>query len=156
MTVPELINQVVLNIGHQFYDERSRDFFRDRLALTKAVARYGYECEQRGWLFEPDSIRRDIIELLQQIKRTGADIGYFPVYLESAISRHIGLRAEELQAEARAIPQKVSKIVNGLKGVEVVRQPSAVETLAILYRDLAARRRRRPHVASAKKQMILC
>jgi len=74
------------------------------------------------------------MHLLQDIKRREADVRYLPRYLHGAVSRHIGLRAEELSARAKAIQPKVAKLVKGLRQVEV-REPTTTEILAAVYRD---------------------
>lgn len=140
MTVPELLHQVLLSIRNQFYADRVRDFKRDERAITKAIARYGYECAQRGWELEPAFILREIMAVLQDVKRRG-NFQYLPVYLHGALSRSVGQRAEELQAQARRLQPKVAKVVAGVRGVEAVREPPAVEVLATVYRDMVRQAR---------------
>ena len=143
MTVSALIDLVLGSIRGQFYADREREFFRDRRQLMQAVSRYGHECFRRNWEFAPQDILRDIMELLQQIKRTGAEWEYFPIYLEGAVDRHIRVRAEELSAQARKIAPRVEKVLSGLKVGADVRQPTACEVLSTLYSDLKQRRPRR-------------
>jgi hypothetical protein len=153
LSVPELITTILSQLRHGFYsDKPPRDFKRDERALTKAIARWGYECHQRGWDFTPSFIRADITELLNQIKRSDASIQYLPVYLDGAIRKRIGLRSEELQAAARAVTPKVNKIVDGVQTV-VVREVTATETLALLYKDL--RRRKSPARSLKPKEQVL-
>lgn len=143
MTVPDLITSVLSQIRNGFYAERTRDFMRDERQLTKAIARWGYECEQRGWDFTPDFIANELRQLLIKIKQTDADIGYMPVYLEGAVTRSIRMRAEELSAAAKArrTPAKLAqKIVNGVK-VGDVREPTTVEVLAKVFTELKRQRR---------------
>lgn len=149
MTIPDLISLILGSIRGQFYSDRPREFMRDERALTKAIARYGYECAHRSWHFQPQAILRDLANLLNEIKRADLQIGYLPVYLEGAVRRHIGQRAEELQAQARTIEPRLTKIVSGVKGVEAVREPSAVDILATVYRDLKSRK---PARRQAKRQ----
>lgn len=144
MTIPDLITLLLTAIRNQFYtDAPARDYPRDINALTKAIARYGYACNQRAWDFQPDFILRDILDLLNQIKRTGTEIQWFPIYLEHAIDRHIRIRAEELSAKAKTIAPKTANILNQTKPVVVI-EKTATETLAALYTDLKAARKRKP------------
>jgi hypothetical protein len=156
--VADMISEVLRAIFNQFYADRPRDYLRDERALTRAISRYGWECEQRGWHLETQFILRDLVKLLIEIKRTDADISYLPVYLEGAIKRHIGQRAEELQAAARATPRKVStvvKVLAGLPRVEAVREPTAVEQLGLLYSDLRRRARKPKQMAKPAVQPSL-
>jgi hypothetical protein len=115
---------------------------RDERALTKAIARYGYECTQRGWEFDSKHILTALMNLLNEIKRSGANIDYLPVYLDGAVKRHIGQRAEELSAAAKSTPRNVARVVKGVQTVEAVREPSATEILATVYKDLRRRRKK--------------
>jgi len=137
MTIPDLITDILGCLRNQFYADRIREFMRDERALTKAIARYGYDCAQRGWDFSVLDIKRDLLDLLNQIKRTGSPIKYLPTYLEGAVTRHIGQRAEELQAAARKnkTPKAVQTVVSGVKPVVVI-QPDNTEILSALYRDI--------------------
>jgi hypothetical protein len=142
MTIPELIDQVLGAIRNQFYSDRDREFMRDYNALMKAISRYGYDCAQRGWEFSVSAILADLMKLLNEIKRTGADIKWLPTYLEGAVRRHIGQRAEELQAQARLSKPKVTKIMEGTK-LAVVITPDNTEILAAVYRDLKKQNKER-------------
>ncbi len=146
MTIPVLITTVLTAIHHQFYPDRPREFLRDRQALMRALGRWGHECARRGWDFQPEFIQRQLLDLLNEIKRRSADIQYLPVYLHGAVGRWIGQRAEELSAESKSVPRQVTKLVAGLQRVEAIREPTPNEILATLYRDLTQRRRaaRRP------------
>lgn len=154
MTVSDLICTLLGNIRNQWYADRVREFKRDERALMKAVARYGHECHQRGWDFAPADIQRDLLGLLQEIKRTGGDINYLPVYLDGAVCRHIGQRAEELQAGAIRTGRYISKIVANSQQVEVVRQTGACEILSILYMDLKRRRRKPAPVKACQEDLL--
>ena len=156
MTIPELIAMVLLSIRNQFYDGSepkwgARAFARDEKALTKAIARYGYACNERGWRFEAEAILKDLMGLLQEVKKRAADIGYLPVYLQGAVDRHVGQRAEELSARAKAqkaTPKLVEQAVGGVQAVVVV-EKSGTEVLAEVYRDLAKQKR----VQRAQRQL---
>lgn len=152
MTIPDLIANLLGVLRNQFYADTPREFLRDERQLTKAIARYGHECAQRGWHFEPQFIQDDLLKLLNEIKRTGADIGYLPVYLEGAVDRHVRQRAEELNAKAKAqrIPGAITKVLHGVEVVEAVRERTQTEVLAEVYQQLAQRKRQ--HRAALKRQ----
>src|SRR5581483_5082747 len=101
MTVPELIANVLDNLRRNFYTDantgyvRVHEFKRDERQLIRAIATYGHECNQRIWQFQADFIYQELMRLLLQIRTSGADIDYLPVYLQGAIRRHSGTRAEE-------------------------------------------------------------
>ena len=67
MTVAELIEDVLRCLHRDFYRDRTLDFFRDKHALTRAIARYGVECHSRGWEFSTSSIRLDLLRLLGRL-----------------------------------------------------------------------------------------
>lgn len=155
MTVPELIHDVLGTIRRQFYcDQPERNFFRDENELRRAVARYGYACEQRGWHFDSRAILAELMQLLNEIKRTGADIHYFPRYLAGAVDRHIGQRAEELSAQAKALDRRVKRAVSTVQPVVVV-EKTDTEVLATVYRDLTRLRRRRSRPGPAARELSL-
>lgn len=136
MTLPTLISQVLKRLFKDFYGpERVREFKRDERPLIKAITRYGYECNERGWFFNLDAIYREILGVLNRIKKAAMEIEYLPAYLESAITKHICMRAEELSAKAKAIHTQVSKIVNDAKKgiVTAVREPSGAELMAKVH-----------------------
>jgi hypothetical protein len=147
--VADLVDQVLRSIRGAWYPDDARGYLRDRTALTRAIARWGHECRARNWLFDAPFIERDIIAVLKQIKRSAVDIKYLPVYLEGAITRSIGQRAEELSALAKRIDLKTTRIVDGIRPVAQVIETTATETLAILYRDLRARQGRKRRTAAA-------
>ena len=150
MTVSELIIDVCRCIRNSFYtDKPERIYLRDERFLMKAIARYGVECERLGWHFQVDFIFHDLLQLLKSIKTSGAEIEYLPVYLEGAVDRHIRLRAEELNAAAKLaknVENLTRKVVAGVEPTTVL-EPSKVETLALLYKDL---KKRKPKPAKAK------
>jgi hypothetical protein len=149
MTLTEAIDRCLVAIRDQFYDEdRPRDFLRDRTALIKAVARYGVECERRGWRFDEIHIVQAILKLLPQIKPP--DHQWLPVYLEKCIDRHVGQRSEELQAESRRIDTAAEKVLREARLLNPspkseIRNPkseirmAATEVLAALHREHAAK-----------------
>jgi len=151
--IASLIADVLDAVCNQFYTGGRwgiREFKRDERALTKAVARYGYECARRGWEFSPEEISRDLLELLNQIKRQGVeDVHWFPRYLEGAVDRHVGRRSEELRE--LSLKNQGAQIVAGrvidklpAPRAAIAPEPKAVELLALLYRDQrrATRQRR--------------
>lgn len=135
MSVAELIENVLRAILAAFYRDRAEDFFRDRHALTRAIARYGVECHSRGWEFSTLSIQTELLALLNQIRKQKADIKYLPVYLEGAVDRHIRVRAEELSAHAKLGRNIVKRTVSGIQPA-AVREATEVETLAALYKSM--------------------
>ena len=98
MIVADLILNVLGAIQGQFYADRPREFSRDYQALRRALEWWGHECHQRGWDFDAEFVQKDLLTLLNEIKRLNADIKYLPKYLEGAIRKRIGVRAEELSA----------------------------------------------------------
>lgn len=152
MSVDELITEVLNLVRNHFYADRVREFKRDERALMKAILRYGYECNQRGWQFDVPFIFRELSELLQKIRTGNADIQYLPIYLDGAIKRHIGLRAEELSAKAKSLPINTARLVAGLKTVEAVRETSAVEICAAVFKELGRARRRQTKPPAVKQK----
>lgn len=141
--IAELVVDVLGALRSQFYcDLPARDYVRDERFLTAALATYGHECRQRGWLFDAGFLKGELLGLLQTFKRHGVEPKWMPVYLQGAIRRHIGTRAEELQAAARNVPKNVTRIVAGVQPVVVV-EKSATELLALLYADVRKMKRTR-------------
>lgn len=152
MTVADLIARVLQAIRAEFYGDDARgarEFRRDERALTKAIARYGYACAERGWDFEPHEVCTALLQLLPQITKPTHQ--YLPVYLERCIDRHVGQRAEQLNERAKAA-RAVGRIA-GLTVEEAIKRTldaaaqarprvTTCETLATVYRDLAARSRK--------------
>jgi putative lipoic acid-binding regulatory protein len=153
MTIPDLIDTVLGVIQRQFYPDDVRGFKRDERALMKAVARYGYECNKNSWDLQPGFIQKELLAILMEIRRSGAEFRYLPVYLEGAVDRHIRQRAEELQDKARSVCRNVSKIVNRSQRVEAVVQATEVEVLARLYQDLKRRKSVRPARKPVTKEL---
>ncbi len=154
MTVSELITSVLSTIRASFYlNKQERHYFRDHTQLTKSIARYGYECNRRGWEFEPRFIADDLIALLGRIKENRSDFEYFPIYLEHAVDGHIRNRAEELSAKAKLVAPRVAQLIDGVKPVVIV-EKKAVEVLSDLYREMhtASKLKRAPKQG---KQMSL-
>lgn len=152
MTVDQLISEVLNSIRHHWYADRVRDFKRDERALTKAILRYGVECEQRNWQFDVPFIFNELMTLLRKIRTSKAEIGYLPVYLDGAVRRWIGGRAEELSAKAKSIRVQTHAVVTGVRTVEAIRAPTAVEICSTVFKSL---QRRRPRRAPAAKQRDL-
>jgi hypothetical protein len=157
MTVPELIASVLANLRQHFYTNadtgalRAHDFKRDERQLIRAIATYGYECDQRGWQFQADFIYQDLMALLLQIRTSGADIGYLPIYLQGAIRRHLGQRAEELSAAAKALPARVHQVLSAIGDrPSAIVQPSDVEIFTQVYRGLAKIQRQRRRQSSPR------
>ncbi len=154
MTIPRLIESVLTQINAHWYHDRIREFMRDRNALTQAIARYGYACERRGWHLDALAIETDLSALLSKIRQNGSEIKYLPVYLEGAVDTHIRTRAEELSAQAKTIARHVTKLTSTLKPGDI-RQPTDVEVLAVLYKDLKRRKGARTALSARPKQTQL-
>lgn len=155
MTIPELINDVLRRIRTlERYHNRDREFMRDQRPLQRAIARYGYACHARGWSLDPAAIHADLVALLRQLVEQNGEIKYFPIYLEYAVDRHVRTRADELSAQAKAnrsVPRLAATAVAGLPVVRVI-EPTAVELLDRLYRDLKSRRPKKIKAAVKAKQ----
>ena len=152
MTIPELINNVLDVLRNQHYAGRPpRDYVRDERFLIAAIATYGKECKDRGWLFDAPFLQRELLGLLMTFKKSGVEVTWMPIYLQGAIRRHIGQRAEELQASARNITRCATKIVAGVQPVAII-EPSDTELLARLYNDVRKLRRQR---TAARKIKVL-
>lgn len=155
MTIPDLLTLVLGSIRQKFYAERSREFKRDERALLKAVTKWGYECHQRAWDFQPEFILAELMKVLIDMQRREAEIQYLPVYLSGAVSRSVGQRAEELAAQGRKLRPKIQRVVNGVEKVVIVEKTNT-ETLAALYLDLKrqhkAARAQRPKSTQAEKK----
>lgn len=153
MTVPELIERVLVAVRDHFYGAKPpRDFVRDRTALIRAISRYGYACHQNGWEFEPAQIVADLLKLLPTIKPP--EHQWLPRYLEACIDRSIRQRAEQLQQAARknartanVASQALAKLTV-LPATVIVREPGSIELLDALHRDLKRGARRKPATAT--------
>jgi hypothetical protein len=178
MSIPELMACVLQSIRNQFYNGAQgslggvREFKRDETKLLKAISLFGHLCHQRGWELDAGYVLREIMTLLQSYKRSGVEIDYLPVYLTGSIKRRVGQRAEELQAASKsmrtttkgqtarerqrapAIPaaRLVNDVMDGKTMVVAVREKSATETLADVYKALRTGKRKK---ASAPKQEAL-
>jgi hypothetical protein len=155
MTVTQLIANVLDKIRRDFYRDRAREYKRDERALMKTIARYGYECNQRGWYFEAQFIYQDLLKLLLAIRTAEADIQYLPVYLEGAIDRHLRQRAEEFSAQAKAIDGRCHRILNTLAPSggegrdEGARQLTPVEILGEMFKGIKTIQKSRRHARQA-------
>lgn len=132
--IADLIQTLLGAIRGQFYADRTREFMRDSHALRQAIARYGAECSMRGWQFNPQFVLKDILELLNAVKRQGTEsVQYLPKYLEGAIDRHVKLRAEKLHEEARDPANLCLGITRKISPVQVVQERSPMEILGLVY-----------------------
>jgi hypothetical protein len=98
--------------------------------------------------------------VLREVKTRQADVKYLPVYLDGAIGRHLGQKAEEYSAAQKArgikrLANVITRTVDGVERVEAVREKSATETLAALYHDLRLRGRRRKKAAPDRQEALL-
>jgi hypothetical protein len=142
MKVDALIAIVERRIHDDFYRDRDREFFRDRLFLRQAIARYGFECNSRGWQFSAEDICKELLSLLEKMRRQKDSIEWLPRYLESTVDRHLRLRADELNERGKAGRNIINNTISGIKPA-AVREATPVETLDALYKDLKQRRRKR-------------
>ena len=136
MTVDELIERVLKQL-EVFYEGRQVAYMKQRKYLVKSIARYGKECERRGWHVQPGYIYKDLVHVLIRLQSSGIEIQYMPALLESAVDRHVNFRAENIRAEAQVrgeTPNVVKRSVDGLEKVEI--QPTSVEVLAKLYQSI--------------------
>jgi hypothetical protein len=164
VTVPELISRVLDMLQGQFYCDLPRSaWFRDEKYLVAAIGTYGHECRQRGWEFSAEFICGELTRLIRSFMKSGAEPRWMPIYLQNAIRQHIRERADELNAQgkARRAPAAILQaIVGELKRVEAVREPSAIDLMASVYRDVRQLRRegaaaRRGKTGSEKRQGTL-
>ena len=146
MTVEDCITTLMDRIRGDRYAGRDREFLRDSRFLQQAIARYGAECDRRGWEFEAAKIWAEINKVLDTMRDRAVRV-WFPRYLEAAIDRSVRLRAEELSREAKEVAPKVTRVVSRTQGVVVV-EKTDVEVFAILYRALA---RQKPKHAGGRK-----
>lgn len=141
MTLPDLLTLSLCRIHKDFYINREREFHRDYTALTKAIARYGYECAKRGWHLQPVDIYRDIHKLLSRILPRREEIEYLPVYLDEAIRSHVNRRAEEIQelAVSSGVKRKIEHVLDGTQRVAKV-VSTDTELLAQLHASIQRRK----------------
>jgi hypothetical protein len=151
VTVDALIQQVLSTVMKQFYHGRENHFWRDKHALLKCIARYGYACNERGWQIEPGFILAEIGRVLESAAKHKASIEYLPAYLDAALTRAIGQRAEELSEAALHAGKSAPKLVQSGTRVNAVLQPTAVEILSALHGSLKTKRRPQE---TPKQQML--
>lgn len=158
MTPSDAINRCLQVIYERWYADKSeRLFFRDKRALTKAICRYAYVCNDRGWEFEAMELCKQILHVL--VRLDGSKAEYLPVFLEACIDSHVRQRAEEIQEHARKNAQRKfrEKAVDEIRKAVVpdsvvVVQKTATEVLAELYKDLS--RRSKPERKSGKQMAL--
>lgn len=156
MTTEALIEKVLDAVWKDHYTPRDREFHRDKTALIKCIARYGYLCKQRNWHVEPDFILREIMSVLQRARKQKADIKYLPAYLESAITRAVGQRSEEIAEQAlNNTNRHLLKVVKEATVVNAVLQPTAVEILSTLYKNIATLKRAKKAKIKHKQPELL-
>jgi len=156
----ELVLNVLGAIQGQFYPDRPNEFGRDYQALRRALNWWGHECHQRGWDFDAAFIQKDLLTLLNEIKRSGADIKWLPKYLEGAIRKRIGVRAEELSAAWKSRGARTGRALKTIQDGVVVAiiEPTATEVLAILHQQARAAvraRKARPEWVKPKQGELL-
>lgn len=138
-TVEDLIEVVMARVKVRFYHGRpAREWARDRNALMKAVMRYGYECDRRGWHFNAEALTVRLLNLLNDIERPAGE-GWFPIYLEQAVDQHVRERAEEIQAAAEKTEAKLAAVLGRLPAPTSQRPPSATQLAAAVFTELKRR-----------------
>lgn len=134
-----MLEAVLTIVRSKFYADRPNDYFSQRRDLMKAILKYAYICEQRGWDFDNHELATQIISVLQKVNRK--EFTYIPAYLNEAITRHVNYRAEELNAKAKLITPRLAKIVRNTEVVQAIIPERAVETATALYKKLCAAKR---------------
>ena len=161
MTPLDMIERCLRVIHEAFYhDKPVQIFYRDKRALTKAILRYGFVCDQMGWEFDSFTVTRNLIKTLTCIEPREVD--YIPVFLEACIDTSVRQRADELNEQDKLqrlgiskarksnhfvdrSSQSLDKVVGRIKDsilpdtVVVVEKPDT-RIMAEMYRQLAARK----------------
>lgn len=154
MTVPELILNLMDALRARFYAGRPEQFARDYRGLRFALCKWGALCGQRGWDFTPEFVHGEIMGILRSIQKADKPIEYLPVYLRSAIARHVGEHAEELNAESKRnrVREAAAALVRTIKPGEV-RAPTTNEMLIALNLEMKRLRiaRKSEQVRPAKR-----
>jgi hypothetical protein len=108
-------------------------------------------------------IKTVLLTVLNDIKLRQDRINYLPIYLDGAIGRHLGQKAEEyseaqkargLARGAKRLANVVGRTVDGVQIVQAVVEKTATETLSDLYIALKKSRRKKSP-APAKQQTLL-
>lgn len=128
------LTAVLSKLRLKFYEDRWLEFEKDKTALIKAMARYGFECNRRHWQFSVEDIFQAISGVIARITRK--DIDYLPAYLESAIDGYVRSKAEELSDQAKTTNHNCHYVLGGLKPVMVI-EKSGTEQMDKLYKTLS-------------------
>lgn len=158
MSLEEFLTILNRKIKISFYQDerghwrRDRNWMRDQNQLNKALLRYAYECERRGWQPAVEDIFNDLQDLLialetQEHDGKGART-WFPKYLEACVDKRVNLQAEKLNRTKEAPRTYTRKIVDGLQVVEEIRTP--VRDMAALYAAIRVNRGGRKKKKTAK------
>lgn len=142
MNIHELVVKLTRQIQLDFYGGKPREFYKDYRALVKAITRYGYECQQRGWEPDADSIYKDIAGILMRARWRDKKIDYLPAYLQTAITQHVNTRAEEIQARSASSGRTVSIVMDGMQPVANVVSGDA-ELLAKIHTSIIRKKSER-------------
>jgi hypothetical protein len=128
-------------------------FWKHRMHLVKAITRFGFECSKRGWDLDEATVCNTIINVVAKAKHS--EIDFLPAYLQSAIDRLVGQKAEELRDAAirNSTRRSVRKVMNGVDKVDAVREPTLMEQFAAVHSGLTKRLKREP--AQAKQMKLL-
>jgi len=137
MTVDELILSVSERIRTDIYGaNHQHEFYRDRHMIYRAIGMAGHECLEKEWLLSTDLLHNQLMQLMSSIEAHKVGIRYFPAYFACAIKKWMGQHAEEWSVQAKRVEPHCARIVHRTQRVEAIIQPSAVEVLDALYRNL--------------------
>lgn len=160
MTIEDFLTLLNRKIKISFYQDqrgqwrRDRNWMRDQHQLNKALLRYAYECDRRGWEPAVEDIFNDLQDLLigletQEHDGKGARI-WFPKYLEACVDKRVNLQAEQLNRTKQAPATYTRQIVDGLTVVNEIRTP--VRDMAALYRGIIVKRGGRKKKKAAQRK----
>lgn len=146
-----------------YYETRGngeREFQRDLPRLRLGILRYGKECSDRGWEFDLDHFERALVALLNDLLPRADNIKFLPLYLESAVRRHIDQRAEELNLKNKrdaGLDHVVGNVLKKMKRVEgdivtVFNDTAATEMAAQLWKQMKEHARRKARDNAAKRR----
>ena len=109
------ISRLRSRVLKEFYKGKSsKEACRDTVAITKSIARYGFLCKERGWLFNAGDIEEHIGQILTKMSGYSDVIKYFPVYLDRSIDQWVMKKAEQYSAEARAMENVANRVMMGI------------------------------------------
>ena len=150
MNMQEVATSILQKVDNLYEGTNKRiQYLKRRGEVWKALHIYGSECRKRGWELKPEAIWQDLMGIIVRLDIN--EINDLPSYLSAAIKRHIGMRAEELNLEAkrnRETPKVIERVIDGKKVVEI--QESSVEWL-----DRACRTKKPPGLKKRENKQQL-